>query len=129
MTIYPAYYAPERVGQLYAPDVAAATQAGFEAKLPPATEDTFRVYLLLVDQQVDFIHPDGALAVPGAIDDTIRIVNWMYAHTDAISAIGASVDSHIPLQIFFPTWWVNEAGEHPQPYTAISSDDVKRGTW
>ena len=127
--IIPPYYTPERLGHIYAPDVLAATEAGYAAGFTPASQDTFRVYLLLVDEQIDFIHLDGSLAVPGAIDDTLRIVNWMYQHANIITGIGASLDSHIPIQIFSPTWWVNEAGEHPAPYTAISSDDIQSGTW
>jgi len=36
----------------------------------PAAEDERRCMLLLIDMQIDFIHPVGSLTVPGAVDDT-----------------------------------------------------------
>ncbi len=126
---FPDYYTPDRIGTLYAPHIDAATRAGRSAKTPPASDDTERVYLLLVDMQVDFVHPDGALAVPGAVDDTRRLIEWIYNNVGQITTIGATLDSHLPLQIFHPPWWVDANGEHPQGYTPISSDDVKSGKW
>lgn len=125
----PAYYTPERVGTLYAPDTQSAATAGTAAGLSKASEDTRRVYVLLVDMQVDFIHPDGALSVPGAVEDTKRMVDWLYAHAGDITKIAASIDSHYTVQIFHPPWWVNAEGKHPDPYTPISSDEVKSGVW
>lgn len=123
------FYHPDRVGQLYVPDVAAAAAAGRAAGLRPADEDDEQIALLLVDPQVDFVHVDGALSVPGAVDDTRRTIAWLLRHADRISAVAASLDSHIPLQIFFPTWWVDEQGQHPKPYTPITCDEVDGGRW
>ena len=67
---FPDYYDPDRVGQRHVPDAAAAVEAGIAAGLTPARDDERRIVLLLVDAQVDFIHTDGALTVPGAVDDT-----------------------------------------------------------
>ncbi|PJF28894.1 MAG: hypothetical protein CUN52_11145 [Phototrophicales bacterium] len=127
--VFPTYYDPARIGQLYNPNVAVAADFGLKAGLAPAYRDDMRVFLLLVDIQVDFVHPDGALSVPGAVDDTRRIVEWIYAHAGQITQIGATLDSHLPIQIFSPTWWVNEQGEHPAPYTEITSTDVQNGVW
>lgn len=126
---FPPYYNPETVGTLYVPQTLTAITAGQTANIPPASEDTRRVILLLVDTQVDFIHTDGALSVPGAVDDTRRTVKWIYRNINQLTAIAASLDSHTPLQIFYPTWWVDADGQHPAPYTAISSDDVQAGRW
>ncbi len=126
---FPDYYTPDRMGQLYAPDVAAATSAGTVAGLKPSAKDNQRVFLLLIDVQVDFVHPDGALSVPGAVEDTRHIVEWIYKHVDRITTIGASLDSHYPIQIFHPAWWEDANGNHPDPFTAIASDDVKSGKW
>jgi nicotinamidase/pyrazinamidase len=123
------YYTPGRVGQLYAPDVNSATAAGAAAGLRLSQDDTHKVYLLLVDVQVDFVHEDGALSVPGAVDDTRRLVEWMYQHIGEITTIGASLDSHLPVQIFHPAWWVDAEGNHPAPFTAISNEDVHSGVW
>ncbi|MEB2288933.1 MAG: nicotinamidase [Anaerolineae bacterium] len=129
MNAYPTFYHPDTVGTLAPPDTAAAIAAGLNAGLPPAESDARRAILLLVDPQVDFIHPDGALSVPGAVDDTRRTIAWVYRHAAQITAISASLDSHLPTQIFFATWWRDPAGQHPAPFTAISAADVEAGRW
>lgn len=123
------FYDPERVGTLFAPDIAGAVLAGRALGIPPADRDQRRVLLLLVDAQVDFIHPQGSLCVPGAVEDTRRTVEWLIRNVGQVSTVAASLDSHVPIQIFFPTWWVNTYGEHPPPFTAISSDDVASDRW
>lgn len=125
----PNYYNPQSVGQLTLPDTAAAVDAGRSLGLKPSKEDEKRIVLLLVDVQIDFVHSDGALSVPGAIEDTRRIIEWIYHYTNEITTITASLDSHIPIQIFSPTWWINNDGQHPAPFTVITSDDVKSGRW
>lgn len=125
----PDYYQPEKVGTLYAPDVNSATAAGAAAGLKPSSDDERKIFLLLIDAQVDFIHEDGALSVPGAIDDTRRTVEWMYDHMGEITTIGASLDSHVPIQIFHPPWWVDADGNHPEPFTTIPHEDVRSGKW
>jgi nicotinamidase-related amidase len=129
MPMIPDYYVPERVGQLYAPDTAAAVTAGHSAALRPSATDRERTLLLLVDAQVDFIHADGALSVPGAVEDTRRTIEWIYRSAGSLTTIAASLDSHVPIQIFFPPWWVNRDGAHPPSYTTITSQDVDRGRW
>ena len=128
MSLLPSYD-PQRVGALYRPDVAGAVQAGNAARLSPAAEDRHRVILLLVDAQVDFVHPQGALSVPGAVDDTRRTIEWLLENVGKVSAVAASLDSHTPTQIFFPTWWSDANGQHPQPFTPITLDDVRSGRW
>lgn len=126
---YNSFYDPDTIGQLTTPDTSSAIRAGRQSTVKLAEGDTRRTALLLIDMQVDFIHEDGALPVPGAIDDTRRLVEWLYENTGAITQIYASLDSHLPLQIFSPGWWANEAGEHPQPYTVITHADVTSGQW
>lgn len=126
---FPTFYDPAKVGTLYLPDTHSAIQAGYETQIAPAESDAERIVLLLVDMQVDFIHADGNLSVPGAIDDTRRTIEWIFNNIERLTSIAASLDSHLPIQIFSPTWWVNAAGEHPQPFTVISNHDVQAGTW
>ena len=129
MSSMPSFYDPSKVGALYVPQVQAAITEGQAVGLAPASDDHPRVALLLVDVQVDFVHEDGALSVPGAIGDTRRTVEWIYRNIADITTIAASLDSHTPIQIFYPTWWVNQQGEHPLPYTAITLEDVESGRW
>lgn len=126
---YPTFYDAARAGALYTPNVLAATEAGREANATPAAHDTTRTLLLLIDVQVDFAHPDGALFVPGAPDDTRRTVEWIYDNLGSITQIAASLDSHTPIQIFSPTWWQDRDGNPPPPYTVVSADAVAAGDW
>src|SRR3989344_2482463 len=126
----------KNVGKLYAPQknvVYAEGEAFARSKgLPSAAEDTFKVAVLLVDEQVDFVHSDGALSVPGAIDDTIRLCEWIIRGTQSgqLTHIAGSLDSHVPLQIFFPPWWINtQTGELPAPFTPITVADIENGLW
>lgn len=129
MTHWPMVYDPTAVGTFYIPGTTSAIRQGRAAAQQPASEDSRRVILLLVDPQVDFIHEDGTLSVPGAVDDTRRTIEWIFTHVNVLTAIAASLDSHIPTQIFYPTWWVNPQGDHPAPFTAITHADVEKGIW
>lgn len=125
----PGFYDPQKVGKQYVPDTAGAIAAGQALGLPPAAHDERRVLLLLIDAQVDFIHEDGALAVPGAVADTVRTIEWIFRNVDKLTTIAASLDSHTPQQIFYPTWWVDTNGQHPEPFTPINRQDVETGRW
>ncbi|MGA9531820.1 MAG: hypothetical protein WBR18_03810 [Anaerolineales bacterium] len=125
----PAYYQHERVGELFSPRVSAAIEAGAELGLPAAATDSRRIGLLLIDAQVDFIHPKGTLPVPGAVDDSRRTIEWIYRHLADLTTIYASLDSHLPNQIFYPTWWSDQDGVHPDPYTTIRAEQVDEGVW
>jgi len=126
---FPEFYDPDRVGKLFEPDVATSIEAGMDAGHAPAARDAEKRLLLLVDEQVDFVHSDGALSVPGAVQDTQRLIEWMFKHMGEITQIAASLDSHLPLHVFFATWWVDEQGIHPAPYTSITQQDVEQGRW
>jgi nicotinamidase-related amidase len=126
---FPGFYQPDRVGQLVVPDVNTAFKTGHATGASPASLAQVKTILLLVDMQVDFVHIDGALSVPGAVDDTRRVIEWIFRNFLRITAIAASLDSHVPMSIFFPTWWSGEDGQHPQPHTVIRSEDVKAGRW
>lgn len=125
----PSFYDSSRVGKLFPPEIQAAVNAGIARRLPVAGEDDLTVALVLVDMQVDFIHREGALSVPGAVDDCRRVVEWIYRNAHDISKIFLSLDSHYPLQIFFSTWWRDATGNHPPPNTIISASDVEGDQW
>lgn len=126
---FPAFYDPKQVGKLYIPNTNAAIQAGKAAGIRPAAEDTSRSVLLLIDVQVDFVHEDGALSIPGAIQDTKQTIEWLFNNLDGITDIVASLDSHVPIQIFSPSWWADEDGNHPDPFTAVTSEEIHAGKW
>lgn len=114
----------------YAARSDAFIEAGRSAGLTPAEEDRERVALVLVDYQHDFVDPTGTLYVLGSQHDVARLITWFYANAHRITSIYASLDTHVPLQIFFSSWWKNpQTGEHPAAYTVITADDVVSGRW
>ena len=126
---YPEFYDSQNVGSLYTPNISEVISIGHRALLQPSETDDTKVALLLIDAQVDFIHENGALSVAGAVDDTRRTIEWMFRNLGNITKIYASLDSHLPNQIFSPSWWVDANGHHPQPFTLITHDEVKSGKW
>jgi nicotinamidase/pyrazinamidase len=88
-----------------------------------------KLELLLIDEQVDFCDPKGALFVPGADEDAKRLAVMIDRLSDKITGIHATLDTHHFLHIAHPIMWVNSAGEHPTPFTAITVADVDKGIW
>lgn len=125
----PSFYNPSTVGTDFTPNTPLAIEAGRSSGVRAVSTEEKKIALLLIDMQIDFIHADGALSVAGAIDDTRRTIEWIYAHTPHITTVVASLDSHLPNQIFSPSWWQNANGEHPTPYTVITDEAVKQGVW
>ncbi len=126
---FPSFYDPSLVGTYYEPRTLEAVAAGKATVTPAASQDEPRVLLLLVDPQVDFIHTDGSLCVPGAVEDTRRTIEWLLVNLERVTSIVASLDTHTPLQIFYPTWWVDRDGNHPGPFTPIAAEQVEAGGW
>lgn len=121
---------PTDVGKIYSVRTPEFRAEGIKAKLDPASLDSTRIMLLIVDMQIDFVYPDGSLSVAGAIGDTTRLIEWIYKNTGKITAISASLDSHIPIQIFSPAWWKNpNSGKEPDPFTLITLEDIRKGLW
>ena len=129
MASLPTFYDPKRIGRLFYPDSQRIAENAESAKLSAASEDTIKVLLIIVDMQIDFCHEDGALYVPGAIDDIRRLIEFTYRNAERISHITCSLDSHLPLQIFHQAWWVNPDGMHPEPYTILQAEDIQEGKW
>lgn len=128
---FPKFYDPTNVEKIYDVDFQRAYEAGVADFQSSASQDDPRILLWLIDIQVDFVFPapTGRLTVPNALDDTRRTIEWIYNNVHSITQIAASLDTHTPFQIFYPTWWVNDKGEHPAPMTIITSDDIQQGKW
>lgn len=99
-----------------------------EEHLTPASQNHEKVLFLGIDIQQDFMD-NGALGVPGAGQDILRITKFIYDNMDKISNIAVSLDTHLPHQIFHPCWWIDENGNHPAPYTIITLADLDAGKW
>lgn len=99
-----------------------------DEQLTPSKQNKERVLFIGIDVQQDFMD-NGALGVPGAHGDVERMTRFIYNNMDKISNIAVSIDTHTPHQIFHPCWWIDENGNNPAPYTAITLADLDSGKW
>lgn len=107
-------------------------------------------HLLIIDPQNDFCDiPESslppnplspsvaispALPVPGAHMDMQRLARLVYAASaqgaaSGIARIHTTLDTHSPVDIAHPAWWVDTEGKPPAPYTLITKEDVSIGAW
>lgn len=134
----PAHFDASRVREVWRiPYQERAAEANAWAKqhnISPALADKKRICLLIIDAQNTFCLPEFELFVAGrsgkgAIEDNIRLCEFIYRNLGVISTIAPTMDTHTVMQIFHAIFWVNAAGEHPAPATVISLDDLKIGVW
>lgn len=134
----PPYFTPQSVETVwripYQQRAAEAQAWAVQHHVEPAEKDSTQVGLLLIDVQNTFCIPDFELFVAGqtgngAVEDNVRLCQFIYRNLGFITEIMATMDTHTAMQIFHPVFWINSAGEHPQPMTEISADDVEQGTW
>lgn len=133
----PAFYDPANAGRSeYAPDqqklFAAAAQWRREQGILPSAADRFALHLLLIDAQKDFCFPNGALYVAGrsgkgAIEDSVRIAEFVYRNLGRITNITTTLDTHFAYQIFFPSFWIDREDRPLAPFREITADQVARG--
>jgi nicotinamidase-related amidase len=135
----PDYFDTKQVGQFWRvpyPERAAEAKKWAEKySIQPATSDTNQICLLIIDAQNTFCLPEFELFVggrsgSGAVDDNLRLCEFIYRNLNAITTIAPTMDTHTAMQIFHPIFWINEAGEHPLPAaTSITLEDVQQGIW
>ena len=134
----PPHFHPEKVGEVwrvpYEPRAKDARLWAGQHNLKPAAMDDSKICLLLVDVQNTFCLPDFELFVAGqsgngAVEDNIRLCEFIYRNLNLITETVPTMDTHTTTQIFHQTFWVNEHGTHPEPMTIISQDDVEKGHW
>lgn len=134
----PPHFDPQQVGQLWKVDYEArfreARTWAEQHAIPPAAEDTYRTALVLIDVQNTFCLPDFELFVAGrsgrgAVEDNERLCAFIYRNLHRITHIVATLDTHLPLQIFHPTLLVDAEGNHPAPYTMVTAAEVEAGKW
>jgi nicotinamidase-related amidase len=135
----PEHFDPKKVGEVWrVPYRERATQAKDWAKqhsIQPASTDQNQTCLLIIDAQNTFCLPEFELFVggrsgSGAVDDNLRLCEFIYRNLNAITTIAPTMDTHTALQIFHRIFWIDEAGEHPIPAaTSITLEDVQKGIW
>lgn len=137
-TPIPSHYSPKNVDKIRRiPYQSLATDAAAYAKehnITPAQSDKPRVCLLAIDVQNTFCLPEFELFVGGrsgigAVEDTQRLCEFIYRNLNRITEIVPTMDTHSAAQIFHAVFWINDAGEHPEPMTMITANDVEQGKW
>src|SRR5215475_11468832 len=106
----PTFYSKEKVPEVYVERAAlvADEAEAYRARhgVLPSNRDKTRICAFGIDCQIGFCTPGASLFVPGAVEDTDRIVRWIYGNLDKITALHFSMDTHRIYQIFHPAWWV-----------------------
>lgn len=134
----PSFFAANRVGEIWrVPYQERAVQANAWAKqqgITPAAKDKTRICLMVIDAQNTFCIPDFELFVGGrsgmgAVEDNVRLCEFIYHNLGVITEIAPTMDTHTAMQIFHPVFWVNDAGNNPAPLTMISLAEVQVGAW
>jgi nicotinamidase/pyrazinamidase len=87
------------------------------------------VLLFVIDMQNDFCFPGGALYVNGAEKDAERLGGFISANSEVIDHIIMTQDNHNVIDISHPVYWEDKDGNHPLPFTRISTGDVNEGLW
>lgn len=133
----PDFYDPAHAGQWnYAADEQSIMERAISWRerygIRPSSEDPVRIHLFLVDLQKDFCMPEGALFVGGrggrgAVEDSDRIVRFIYRNMGIITEITCTLDTHLPHQIFFPSFWLDVDGRPPEPHQEVTTADVAEG--
>jgi nicotinamidase-related amidase len=95
----------------------------------PAALDAKKIGFLNIDTQVTFCHPRGELSVDGAVEDTQRVVEFVYRNLGTITAIDCTLDTHRAYAVFHPAFVIDSDGNNAPPYTPITYAEVRDGKW
>ena len=134
----PDFFDASRVGEIWKVDYAAradqARKFALQHNLKPASASTERISLMLIDVQNTFCMPGFELFVGGrsgngAVEDNVRLCEFIYRNLGKLTHIIATMDTHTSQQIFHPIFFVDAEGNHPAPYTDIHADELRSGKW
>jgi nicotinamidase-related amidase len=134
----PDHFNPEKVAQVWrVPYEERASEARQWAKIhniAPSSHDQIRICLVAVDVQNTFCIPEFELFVSGrsgmgAVEDNVRLCEFIYQNMDKITEIAPTLDTHTAAQIFHAIFLVDDEGNHPDPMTLVSADDIESGRW
>jgi nicotinamidase-related amidase len=127
--VKPSFWDPTKVGEVWVERAGLVAEEASKAKAKPASEDARRVVGFGIDCQIGFCTPSASLFVPGAVEDTTRAIEWLYANLGSITQLVFSLDTHRLHQIFHPAFWIDREGKPPKPFTPITAKDVREGTF
>lgn len=96
----------------------------------PEIDDIYSVVVVNVDNENDFVDEKGSLSVPGASQAADRAAGFIGGQLcRRITHVVSSFDKHGDRHIFYATWWQDQKGNHPDPFTNITYSDVAEGKW
>jgi len=103
-------------------------------KLEPASADQTKTWLMLIDVQNTFCIPEFELYVGGrsgrgAVEDNVRLCEFIYRNLGGITSITATMDTHMAMQVFHAIFFVDKDGNHPAPYTDIHASELHDHKW
>lgn len=134
----PSFFDPDKVGSIWRiPYEERAQQARDWAHrhgLQPASIDSTKTWLMLVDVQNTFCIPEFELYVGGrsgrgAVDDNARLCQFIYRNLGHITRISATLDTHMTQQVFHAIFFVGKDGNHPAPFTDIHAQELREAKW
>jgi nicotinamidase/pyrazinamidase len=88
-----------------------------------------KVHLMIIDPQIDFCDPNGALYVRGAENDIRRLSAMIRRIANRLDDIHITLDSHRLIDVAHPVFWKDSSGHSPAPFTIITAADVESGRW
>jgi nicotinamidase-related amidase len=134
----PEFYNPETVGSVwrvsYEERARQARDWAHQHALQPVSFDPTKTWLMLIDVQNTFCIPGFELYVGGrsgrgAVEDNVRLCEFIYRNLGSITQITATMDTHKTMQVFHAIFFVDKDGNHPAPYTDIHGSDLQDGKW
>jgi len=137
-TPVPDFFDPKKVGTVWRiPYEERARQARDWTRqhgLQPASVDSTKTWLMLIDVQNTFCIPEFELYVGGrsghgAVEDNTRLCEFIYHNLGNITHITATLDTHKTMQVFHAIFFVDKDGNHPAPYTDIHASELRDGRW
>ena len=120
----PEFFDADKVGAVwpipYEQRAAQAREWARQHGLQPAAADSARTWLMLIDVQNTFCIPNFELYVGGrsghgAVEDNIRLCEFIYRNLGNITQITATMDTHLTMQVFHAIFFVDKDGNHPAP--------------
>jgi nicotinamidase-related amidase len=138
-TPIPDFFDAEKVGLVWRVPYeerakAARDWAQSQHGLQPASVDSLKTWLMLIDVQNTFCIPEFELYVGGrsgrgAVEDNVRLCEFIYRNLGNITHITATMDTHMTMQVFHAIFFVDQDGNHPAPYTDIHTSELRDGKW
>jgi nicotinamidase-related amidase len=136
--IIPDFFDPEKVGLVwripYEERAKSARDWVEQHRLQPASVDVTKTWLMLIDVQNTFCIPEFELYVGGrsgrgAVEDNVRLCEFIYRNLGSITHVTATMDTHKTMQVFHAIFFVDKDGNHPVPYTDIHAAELREGKW